>query len=770
MAAVHARPPPPPLSPSNSLHRHITPQPSLCHATDTNSQLPCVLSSTSLPSPLSAFPLPPPSIPPQLSHSPCSFYQLGRRRLCGWLEMRVVWLCSYMLMTMLTGCVFWGWAKGLRDLLLRDGAYAWLCEDSSDSLSSSPTCLTYGICAAQDVAVNNLLTYAAVSNLFCAAFAGIMLDSVGPRMSAMVGCVVKLSGWLLLSFSGNSFVAYIPAFVLIGGSTDFTHLPTLASAGALFKRKGIAISLLGASNSLSSTMALIMYGIAHYNSNNNNINNTNNINSNNSYDDDGGNIAYSTDKSLSYDNITITSTCKSTVSFRTVCLLYACISIGIYIILGFLFLPKSLHPIQSKRDATAGRQTPTSPPSPAVTHMHVTSSTDVNMLIPNYYNSPQSPISTDADSLSSCSLSSTHSPDSTADQVCCSPLFTSPTGGDDVTQPIRKGQIAHRIIINPFAMCEVSSELVSPASSHNHRLWCNERGEEHKDNRSVARFHHTAISMDLCNQETSDSLPTLHSPTNKERVEDRVYSSLTSHQTVDSLYLLRARRSSADSTVDDVTVDGRVGAQGKYDKAEDESMVEEVGNVGSVGGEEGGRYVVGPGNRSRTRLSECVRCVGVVDDVSLRDVQDVPYSSSCIVGHDSTRKPTKRWCERSVCTDNSDFLVYLCSLRYLLIIPFVSIALFRVLFISMASSDLLGPTVDAAWGYARPMTFTMCIAFGCLTDLAGVFVTLFVVNALGGVLYLLVLGEALWVKYLALVVLFVFSSYCMMSLYVYLQS
>eukprot|EP00922_Rhytidocystis_sp_ex-Travisia-forbesii_P057862 GHVS01085624.1.p1 GENE.GHVS01085624.1~~GHVS01085624.1.p1 ORF type:complete len:603 (-),score=93.90 GHVS01085624.1:694-2502(-) len=212
------------------------------------------------------------------------------------IEVRYLLVVVYMFMSFSTGCLYWGWSDGFRELLYREKAYAWMCSPPSTSTTSAA-------CPAQEVAVNNLSTIALVSHMVFSSFSGGLLDTIGPKYTGLVGCAIKAIGWCLLGLSGPNFQAYILAFVFIGGSTDATYLPTLSAACGLLKMKGLAVALLGSAMSTSSAVPVILNAIG-------------------TSVDSGG-------------------TTGSGVSLLTLCIGYIGVAIGGYVLLSMFILPVS---------------------------------------------------------------------------------------------------------------------------------------------------------------------------------------------------------------------------------------------------------------------------------------------------------------------------------------------------------------------------------------------------------------------------------------------
>eukprot|EP00922_Rhytidocystis_sp_ex-Travisia-forbesii_P011513 GHVS01017114.1.p1 GENE.GHVS01017114.1~~GHVS01017114.1.p1 ORF type:complete len:706 (+),score=73.71 GHVS01017114.1:77-2194(+) len=166
---------------------------------------------------------------------------------------RYVLLACYSLVALLSGNVYWGWSLGLREMMFRASAYEWVCTDGEETP-----------CTYQQELVGNLLIYSFTAHFVCSIFAGIILDSLGPKIAACVGQIVKAIGWLLLGFSTESLPAYIPAFVLIGASCDIANFPIFIICNIFLEQQVLSISIVGAAAVTSTAIPLVMNAVWVY--------------------------------------------------------------------------------------------------------------------------------------------------------------------------------------------------------------------------------------------------------------------------------------------------------------------------------------------------------------------------------------------------------------------------------------------------------------------------------------------------------------------------
>eukprot|EP00922_Rhytidocystis_sp_ex-Travisia-forbesii_P025586 GHVS01037553.1.p1 GENE.GHVS01037553.1~~GHVS01037553.1.p1 ORF type:complete len:796 (-),score=177.69 GHVS01037553.1:890-3277(-) len=250
----------------------------------------CLSTSPSLPPSVPPPSLPPsvpslpPSLPPSLSCPPpacsvsdfisiCSYDDcvslpptlilptaVTYRRFCGLNRWSLI--VMFMTVTALTGNIYWGWGGGFREMFFRHGAYAWLCEGHSTATTTPPGLYpTDGLCVEQETAVGDLLTIGYMAHFSLSVFAGIMLDYLGPRWTAIIGYTAKVLGFVLLAISGRHLQAYIPGMILLAGSHDFAFLPILTVSALFTDYAAIAISLLGACKALSGSVPVALYNI-----------------------------------------------------------------------------------------------------------------------------------------------------------------------------------------------------------------------------------------------------------------------------------------------------------------------------------------------------------------------------------------------------------------------------------------------------------------------------------------------------------------------------
>lgn len=159
---------------------------------------------------------------------------------------RYILLAIYVIYTLATSCVYFGWAP-LSLMLFKSGAYLWQCseEERRHAPQDGPACV------AQDVNVQRLFTICYATHFVISAAAGFLIDVAGPKVTAMLGQALNICGWAILGACSENFRAVLPAFMLIGAGADMCYLPMLCIINLFPGSAGFALTIMGASCSLS---------------------------------------------------------------------------------------------------------------------------------------------------------------------------------------------------------------------------------------------------------------------------------------------------------------------------------------------------------------------------------------------------------------------------------------------------------------------------------------------------------------------------------------
>lgn len=155
-------------------------------------------------------------------------------------------MLTYAIACLTTSCVYFGW-QPYSEMLFRQGAYSWLCGEKE-----------VAICSAQDAAVTRLYSFAQGSEFAFAFVAGLFLDHLGPRKTAIAGQALFALSIILLCFSSQSFQAYIPALFIAGGCVNLVAFPSLVVLEEWPSRQALAVSVIVGAQSGASVIAPIL--------------------------------------------------------------------------------------------------------------------------------------------------------------------------------------------------------------------------------------------------------------------------------------------------------------------------------------------------------------------------------------------------------------------------------------------------------------------------------------------------------------------------------
>ncbi|XP_026190223.1 uncharacterized protein LOC34618029 [Cyclospora cayetanensis] len=160
---------------------------------------------------------------------------------------RYILLLIYVFITLSTSCVYFGWGP-LSHMLIESGASLWMCsteEQLEFVVSPTPACL------AQDTSVQSLFTICYAAHFVVSGAAGVLIDTAGPKVTAVLGQILNICGWVFLGFSNEAFRATIPSFIFIGAGADMCFLPMLCIVNLFPGSSGFVFTALGAASSLS---------------------------------------------------------------------------------------------------------------------------------------------------------------------------------------------------------------------------------------------------------------------------------------------------------------------------------------------------------------------------------------------------------------------------------------------------------------------------------------------------------------------------------------
>eukprot|EP00922_Rhytidocystis_sp_ex-Travisia-forbesii_P019673 GHVS01029079.1.p1 GENE.GHVS01029079.1~~GHVS01029079.1.p1 ORF type:complete len:621 (-),score=81.69 GHVS01029079.1:318-2180(-) len=162
---------------------------------------------------------------------------------------RVRLLFFYMIYNLIGTYHYINWCS-FSSWLQYSGAYSYLCNSSEPS------------CDAQKLEIQKLFSFCTFGDCFGAILGGVLLDTWGMRATALTGMSLQASGWCLLAFSGSSFDAYKPAFVLIGLGLSAAYLAPMGVFNLFPGAVGLVVSLLQTAATTSAAIPLLLSALA----------------------------------------------------------------------------------------------------------------------------------------------------------------------------------------------------------------------------------------------------------------------------------------------------------------------------------------------------------------------------------------------------------------------------------------------------------------------------------------------------------------------------
>ena len=167
-------------------------------------------------------------------------------------------------MSLLTGSIYFGWAA-LAAMMLKSESFSSLCprDAQGNFIDDGRTHGQLAICDAQEAAVQHLYSITLFTMTSASLLAGAMMDTFGPRSTAILGYCLNILACTCLASSqvgGDSFL-YI-GFTLLGAATDTAFLPILTSARLFPRHTGFIICILGSAASASFGVPPVLEAIA----------------------------------------------------------------------------------------------------------------------------------------------------------------------------------------------------------------------------------------------------------------------------------------------------------------------------------------------------------------------------------------------------------------------------------------------------------------------------------------------------------------------------
>ncbi|EAN31286.1 Major Facilitator Superfamily protein [Theileria parva strain Muguga] len=166
-------------------------------------------------------------------------------------------LAAYILITFLTGCVYWGW-NGIQELLYKAGSFADVCAGESDISYIVLGNGQFIDCGLRKSEINNLYTVAFTSHFVFSVVGGVLLDIIGPKIVFLGSQTINLVSWLLIFTLPKNKFALIAGFFLIGLTAESSYVPLLTVSRYFPRNNNFIMTLLGSVRSLSFFVPMIL--------------------------------------------------------------------------------------------------------------------------------------------------------------------------------------------------------------------------------------------------------------------------------------------------------------------------------------------------------------------------------------------------------------------------------------------------------------------------------------------------------------------------------
>ncbi|KAI9045954.1 putative MFS transporter Fmp42 [Aspergillus affinis] len=170
-------------------------------------------------------------------------FEVGRTR-------RILQVCIAILYCFFSAGIVFGFAA-IKPVFLKEGVYREQC--STEELEGGQA-----VCYGQEIRLNLMFTIAAVATNVSALPVGTILDTYGPRVCGVLGCVFLILGSLLLSLApAVPFDAYIPGYLALSVGGPFVFISSFQLSNTFPTHSGLILSSLTGAFDASSALFLI---------------------------------------------------------------------------------------------------------------------------------------------------------------------------------------------------------------------------------------------------------------------------------------------------------------------------------------------------------------------------------------------------------------------------------------------------------------------------------------------------------------------------------
>lgn len=136
----------------------------------------------------------------------------------------------------------------LKKVLVASGVYSNLC---------IPDTASQARCVEQEIALNNMFTWAAVGTNVSAFPIGLILDRYGPRIASLIGAVLIFLGSLGLSVANENLDIYVQSYCVLATGGAFLLLSSFTLASLVPRKSGLIVSAMTGAFDASSGLFLI---------------------------------------------------------------------------------------------------------------------------------------------------------------------------------------------------------------------------------------------------------------------------------------------------------------------------------------------------------------------------------------------------------------------------------------------------------------------------------------------------------------------------------
>lgn len=162
-------------------------------------------------------------------------------------SLKILQITTALIYCLLSVGIAFGFAA-LERILIASKVYENLC------LSGTSTQVK---CVEQEIALNNMFTWAAVGTNVSAFPIGLLLDRFGPRIGSLVGAILIALGSIGLAVANEHFDVYVQSYCILATGGAFLLLSNFTLASLVPSKSGLIVSAMTGAFDASSGLFLI---------------------------------------------------------------------------------------------------------------------------------------------------------------------------------------------------------------------------------------------------------------------------------------------------------------------------------------------------------------------------------------------------------------------------------------------------------------------------------------------------------------------------------